>query len=94
MWLFHFLMKGSFAAALNERLCLKPTSSSNLPRAKEGMLRTYAEVVKYLLQTYATNDIVKSDAALTSYIKPLPMPQTKYAEALVANSLRFGEVYD
>lgn len=68
IWIFHFFIKGSFAAALNACWSLKSTSQSSTPRAKDGMLRTYAEVVNYLLQTCATNDVIaRTDVANTRF---------------------------
>lgn len=55
---FLFFIKISLSAALRERLCLKPTSSSNMERLKEETLRTYPKVVDFLLQTHGTNDVV------------------------------------
>lgn len=67
--LFPFFMKGLSAAVLNSPLCLSPTSSSATPTAKEWMLKTYAEVVIYLLQIYSTDDLIANTyAALTFFV--------------------------
>lgn len=51
------------------------------------MLRSYQELVGYILQTYATDDvIVKTDAAFGRYTEPLTVWLAQYAEALVARS--------
>lgn len=87
-------MKGSSAATLNGRLCLKPTSSWNTCRAKEGMLRTYLKVMNFLLQTNASEDVVaKTAATLTRYTQLSTILPTQYAKTLVSKSLRCGE-YD
>lgn len=49
----------------------------------------------YLLQTYATNDVIaETDAAWKSYTQPYTMTPTQYAKALVPKSLKFAEVYE
>lgn len=53
MLLFLFFMKRSCAATRNARICLKPTSPSNMLRARKGFSRTYQTVVNELLDTYA-----------------------------------------
>lgn len=64
--LFHFFMKRSFPAALKVRLFLPMKTSSNVHRAKEGMLRTFTEMVNDLLQNYDTDDVIaKTDAAIS-----------------------------
>lgn len=95
MLVFHFFMKGSSTVALDAHLCLKPTSSQNTPRVKEEMLRTYLEVVNSLLHIYATDNVIaETGAALTRYIQASTMLLPRYAEALIAMSLKCGEVYD
>lgn len=62
MWFFQFVMRRSSAAAHD--LCLKPASSLNTPKAKQGALRTYLEVVKYPREVNATDDVTAvTDAA-------------------------------
>lgn len=59
------------------------------------MLRTYPKVEKYLLQTYAIDNVIaETDASLTRYIQPLTMSPTQYAESFVASSLRCVEFYN
>lgn len=84
MWLFKVFTKSSSDAALNARLCVNPTSSSNMPRAKEGTLRTYVEVVSYVLRTYAYDAFTaKTDAALSRYIQQQIKLSAQCAEDLV-----------
>lgn len=59
-------------------------SLSNMHEAIQGMLRTYTEVVDYLLRTYAIDDVIdKADAAITRYTQPPAMSPRPYAETLV-----------
>lgn len=84
----HFFMEGSSAAALNARLRLEPTSSSSTPKTKEGMLSSYSEVIKVLLQTYATDDFIsETDAALMQYNQLPALLHTQDVRALVTRSL-------
>lgn len=70
-WPLYFAMKGSFAAAFNARMWLRPTSSSRTPGTKEGMLMTYLDMLILFLQTYAANDFIaqKMNAALEGCTK-------------------------
>lgn len=48
------------------------------------MLKIYPEVVGYLHQTHATDDVTaKTDAALTRYTETLTMQPAQHGEALV-----------
>lgn len=86
---------GYYAAAFKSSLCLKPTSPSNKPRAKKGMLRNYPNGVSYLPQIYDANYVIDcGDAALTRYIQLSTLSQTQCAEGLVKKSPRCGKVYD
>lgn len=93
MWLFQFSVNFCSTAALNARLRLKRTSLFYTPWSKEGMLKTYNKAVKYLFQTYITDDfIAKIDASLTRYTRPSTMSPTYYAKDLAVKLLRCGEV--
>lgn len=71
MQLFQFFLEDSSAAALNAGLFLAPAWSSNAYREKDGMFVTWPKVINYLIQTYATGDVIaKTDAALTRYSRP------------------------
>lgn len=64
-----------------------------MPSAKKRLLRTYPEVVKYLLQIYATDDVIaKTNIALTRFTQFSTMLPTQYARAL-APKLRYKEGY-
>lgn len=74
-------MKGSSAVWLNARLCVQPNLSSDTSRAEERMLRTYRKVINYLLQTYASNDVIaEANDALRRRGQPLAMSPTQYGE--------------
>lgn len=69
-----FFMKGSSVVALKTRVYVTLTSWTNTHREKYGMLRTYHDVVKYLLCTYATADVIaETDATATRYTQPPAM---------------------
>lgn len=92
MWLLHFFMKKPAAAALNSRISL-PSKSHR--RHKEGTLTTYCEVVNYLLETYATDDVIaETDAEILRFTQPPTKSPTEYAEALWNKALRCDRVYD
>lgn len=70
MWLFHVFMKGLSTARI-ARFSLRPTSTSEAAREKERILRTFLEVRKRPLQSYATNDaIADTDVAAMRYTNP------------------------
>lgn len=95
MGLSSVFLKESSAVALTALLCLKLTSSSGTRRKNEGLMTTYAEVVKNLLQTDATNDfIAKTDFNLTGYNEPWTMPRTQYEVALVPSSLKSPTIFE
>lgn len=84
MSLFNFFRKGLSADAINDCLCLRPTSSSIAFKAKEGMIKIYSAVANYLLHTCATDDVfAETDAALTRFTQPTTMLLTQHSEALV-----------
>lgn len=56
MWLLPFFMKKQGAATLDSRFSLRFRSSRK--RQKEGTLTTYWEEVIYMLETYATDNII------------------------------------
>lgn len=52
-------------------------------------------MLTYLLETYSADDVTfKTDAATTRYNDPSTVSRTQYTEALVAKSLRCGEIHD
>lgn len=64
-WLFYVFMKRHAAAALNACLALR---SKGHRRQKEGTVMTYFEAVKYLLEMYATDDLItKTDSDMTRF---------------------------
>lgn len=68
MWLFHFVMKSSSAAALNARLCWKLKLLSATSRGKERMLRMYPEVMSFVCENHAT-DIFLSETDSSKHIQ-------------------------
>lgn len=94
MWLPQFFLKGFVAVALNSRLYFKPPWSSRPLKAKEGMFRTYVEVVNYLLQTYAADYIIAKMEAITACCTLLrTMSPAQNANVVATESLRRREAY-
>lgn len=92
MWLLHFFMKKQAAAALKLRIALLPRSCR---RRKEGALTTYWEVVNYLLDTYATDDVVaKTHARMGHYTQLQKKTPAEYADLLRTKVLRCDRVND
>lgn len=87
MWLFHIFMKGSSVAALNTRSCQYPTTPPNKPREMKGMLQTYPFVERYILQPYATDNVIdETDGSFRRYTQRLTILQMQSAKALTASS--------
>lgn len=73
-----FFMKVSSAAELDAQPVLTLTSSSNTYGAKEGMLRACTQVVNYLIQICATDEVIaETDVALMRYTQRLNMFPTQ-----------------
>lgn len=59
-----------------------------------GKLKGYCQVVNYLLETYATDDVVAEDEAdITNYEHPKSMSAMQYLQAMWKEALRCGQVY-
>lgn len=61
MWLFPYFRRKWAPAKLTARVSLKSKPSHNI--VKEGVLRTYCQVVNHILQTYARHDITERRTA-------------------------------
>lgn len=67
--LLHFLMKKQAATALNQRIVLR--SKSQGKHQKWVFFTTYSEIVSYLLEKYATDDVIsETDAGIMKLTKP------------------------
>lgn len=86
------VMKKPAAAALNTRIALY----LKLKRArKEGKLASDCEVVNFLLETYATDDIIEEmDAVILYFEQPSHTPPTEYLEALWNKAQRCDRTHD
>lgn len=91
MWLFHIFMKKPVKAALNACTCLSSSSQAH----KEGGLTSYCHVVKYLLATYGTDDIIaEAEMDMMNVNERDGWSTVKYAQALSTNALRCSPIYD
>lgn len=84
--------KGPASVALNARITLRSETQS---LQKEGTVTSYYEAVNYLLETYATDDVItKTDADMMSFTQPSSKLPTECAEALWNIALRCEQAYD
>lgn len=83
-------MQKQTVATLNSRIAL----SSNLRRGqKEGALTTYCKLLNYLLETYATNDVIaESDAEIMHYTQPPNKTPAGYTCLLWSKALHCDHV--
>lgn len=76
--------------ALSYRMCATKKSITH----KEGTLTTYCQVVNYLLETSATDDVVSEVDADNMDNKQLENISTEcYSQRLWEKALRYGRVY-
>lgn len=74
---------------------LKGTAAGKKKQVKGGLLKTYCEVVNYLLKTYATNENISCAVRdIATYKKPDKMTPTEYGNALWMRTFVCGTVYD
>lgn len=79
MQLLHFFMKKTARAKLKAR----PSMSSSSCSSQHRNLKSYCEVVNYLLVTYATDNIIANAYMdVTNFKQPPGQSAAKYAQAL------------
>lgn len=85
--LFHEKTAG---AALNARTFVSSSSCT----CQEGKLKSYWEVVNYLLATYATDDInAETDMDIMNFMQLAGQSAFEYGQAFWTKALRHGHVY-
>lgn len=90
--MFHIFLEGPAPKALRTRLLLRSTCCE---RKKEGTLTAYCEAVNYLLETYATDDmIVETDANMMLFTNPFNKSGTEYVKALCNKAIISKRVRD
>ena len=91
VWLFSAYMKEPAKAALTMRI------ESNVKKSKpsKGQLRTYSEIVNYLLKTYASDDVIaEAEEGLRHFVQAPGMTELDFATKLTLKVLRCGHVYN
>lgn len=85
-------MKRTAATELNSRIA---QWSKFHKSQKEGNLTSYCEAVNYLIETYATEDVIaKTDANMMLSTQPSIKLSKEYAEALWNKALHGDRAYD
>ena len=91
MWLFQFYLKGQAATLLHSRM---QGNTMAVEEDQTEMLRTYPEVVNYLLETYATDEVIQEAyAEVLSYRQRPSQPELEFAKSLFALASRCGNVF-
>lgn len=93
MWLLQLFMKKQAEATLSSRIALRSKSSRKCQI--EGTLKTYYEVVYYLLETRDTDNVIfKPNAEIMRVPQPLNKTLFVYSELFGAKELRWHRFYD
>lgn len=95
--LLNFLVNKSATAALKERLGAVSTNtkSSQMIIVKSRYFFSYLQVVKVLMESYATDEVVpQTVSAITLFSQRAGMNPSKHAEELVAKTLCYGDEYE
>lgn len=91
MWLISHFTREPFIAALSHRV----TTGHKKDLQRERKITTYFQVASYLMEAYATNDIIdeaRYDAV--NFKKLAGMTSVSYSDALMRNVLRCGRLND
>lgn len=92
LWLLFFFMKRPAAARLDARVALRSKSHR---RHKEGKVMTYCDALNYLVEAYATDDVVvQTDTDIMRFSQPSIKFPTENEELLLNDALRGHRVYD
>lgn len=69
LWLLHFFIERASTSVLFDNTGLWSKSQS---RQLEGTVTSYTEAINYLLEMYATDDVIaKTDAGMITFTHPL-----------------------
>lgn len=91
MWLFSRFIREPAKVVLSHPV----TAGNKKDQKQEAELTTYCKAVKYLLKTYATNDVIsEADAEITNFKQPTGMTAVCHCEVLWEKALGCGRVYD
>jgi len=95
MWLFQYFLTTPAKTLVTQRLKQPATSSKQKARdRKEKKLTSYAAVVNYLLNEYASDDIIaKAHSDLSTFRLLGNMSETTFATKLQTKATRCGGVY-
>lgn len=101
MWVLPNYVKETLTNALNSPMCtedrLLPFSApmrNKEPRSLK-LLRSYEEVINYLLRKYEIGKaIAEKNAMILLYVKSHYMTPQQYAEALIGKYLKFADMND
>lgn len=86
VWLVSLFIKETASAALKTRLSLEANASQE--PLQEGMLKSYKQVFKRLLETYTTDDVnAKVDLEILPFTQPTKMSLVQYADTLRMKAL-------
>ena len=86
MWCFQFFLSGQAEALLQSRLA---GGSMAVDVEQEDLLRTYPQVVNFLLRTYATDEIIaEAYSDVMSFKQTSAMTEEQYSNLLWERALR------
>lgn len=101
MWMLSQYVNETLANALNSRMSAADKSSlfaasvGNADARPRKLLRSNAEVVKYLLKKFATHQaIAEFDVAIMLYMQKATMTPQQYTYVSVAKPWKLVDVYD
>lgn len=99
MWVLPHYLHETIANALKSRMCSEHRTNQiiasvcNRDTRSHKLLRSYLEVVNYLLRKCATGQkIAEYDAEILRYMQPANMNPKKYADDLVVKSCKVADV--
>lgn len=89
-WLFPHFVTEPAKAALPHRM-----TADKRNHQQGDKLTTYCQVINYLLETFATDNIIaEAESDITSFEKPVGTTGTRHFEILFEKALRCGVVYN
>lgn len=99
MWVLPHFVKETIANALNSRMCAEDRTAPLVATVRhdkirhQKLLRSYPEVVNYLLKKFATGaEIAEYDATILRYMHPASMTHQQFADDLIAKSCKVANI--
>lgn len=90
MWLFPHIIGEPIKAALSNRV-----TDDERNRQHNEKPTTYCQVVRYLLETYATDDVIaEAKSEITTFKQPASMTTVWYSKVFWEKTLRSGMSYN